>query len=229
MTLQSKPVRSTSLGLTRGIAMTPILFGLVLAVGAAGVGSVYFLRPIMMHSSAEAEKSAVLALPYTEFRTQLVRDGIAEAVLAACGVEIIEKQVLVRDIDLRTDPRPILNALARKSQSTVYQEQRIVLRLPENNIQTPEIELMQQASIDSEQTVIRSTLTKESGLLQEYVFEICAEPDGEQTSIRFVMRAEIETQSTPILQSYIQGRVQQGVETQLQRQAEAFLQAFRQR
>jgi hypothetical protein len=184
------------------------------------------LRTTTVRCTASGQTSASLALPYTEVRTQLVRDGISEAVLAACGVELVDKEIIARDIDLRSDPRPLRNALARKSQSKVWQEQRVTLRLPESNIQASEIVLIQEASIDAEQTIVSSKLESATGLLQDYEFEIVVKPAGDETIVEFKIIASIETQTRAIFQSYVQDRVQQGVDEQLQLQSQAFLSAF---
>lgn len=204
-----------------------ITLTLVLACTAVASAAGYFaVWPTVVESSVSESRSRLSPLSYEEFRTRLVRGDFTPMLIESAGCTLIESEVLNREIDVSTDPRPLLNALKRKSKSTVKQTQSLTIELANNNLEASTLQLLQSAEICAKHFTITVTLQEPAGILDEYRYEIQGVPEGEGTRLTFRLDATVKKEISAIAHPWVPQKVQEGVQEALDRQSEAFVQAI---
>lgn len=201
------------------------LFGILAACGIVSA-AFWNLAPQAIQATEEWTDQQSTPLRYSEMRTQLVRDPFMPKMLEQCGCQILEEQLLERQIDLTSDRRPLLNAILRRSKSSVHQKQRLRLQLPDDSIGATEIQIVQEVSITPERTRIVAMLVEPTAKLRDYRFEIEATPEQDDTLVQFKGHVTIEHTMSPLFRSTLEERVHEGVTKTMQRQANAFLGTF---
>lgn len=204
-----------------------ITLTLVLACTAVASAAGYFVVwPTVVESSASESRSHYSPLSYEEFRTRLVRGDFTPMLIESAGCTLVESEVLNREIDVSTDPRPLLNALKRKSKSTVKQTQSLTIELANNNLEASTLRLFQSAEICAKHFTITVTLQAPAGILADYHYEIQGAPEGEGTRLTFKLDAKVKKEISSIAHPWVPQKVQEGVEEALERQSEAFVEAI---
>lgn len=200
---------------------------LVLACTAVASAAGYFaVWPTVVESSVSENRSDFSPLPYEEFRTRLVRGDFTPMLIEAAGCTLIESEVLNREIDVSTDPRPLINALKRKSKSTVKQSELLTIELGNDNLEASNLQLLQSAEIFAKHFTITVTLVEPAGILNDYRYEIQGAPEGQGTRLTFKLDATVKKELSAVAHPWVPQKVQEGVRQALDRQSEAFVHAI---
>ncbi len=210
-----------------GQIVVTTLFGVLTAFGVVSA-AIWNFAPQSIQATENWNDERAISLPYSEVRTQLVRDQFMPRMLEQCGCQILEEQLLERQIDLTSDRRPLLNAILRRSKSSVHQKQLLRLQLPDDSIGATDIRVIQEVSITPERTRIIATLAEPTAMLQDYRFEIEATPQDECVKVLFQGHVTIEHTMSPLFRASLEERVHQGVLKAMNRQVVAFLTSFEQ-
>lgn len=144
-----------------------------------------------------------LQLPYEEVRTRIVRRNLTPAITRAAGASVVQSELLERRIDLSKDPRPLINALMRKSKSTIKQSESLIVE------------------VDMD----RLDLQQPAGILAGYQFVFRGRPIDNTTELDFLLKATVHKQICGLAQPWVAGKVRSEIETALKKQANAFVRA----
>lgn len=191
-----------------------------------GLGGYFLVRPSIIESSASESCSLTSPLSFEEVRTRLVRGNLTPTLVEAAGCQIVEMEVLDRQIDVSTDPHPLINALKRRSKSTVTQTQSLIVEMPDDELETTRLHLMQSAEIAAKQFTITVTLEEPAGILADYAYVVHGVPDGDGTKFSFSMDVTVKKKITGVAHPWVPAKVVEGAHAALERQSTAFVQAI---
>ncbi|MFO0939973.1 MAG: hypothetical protein U0930_04335 [Pirellulales bacterium] len=200
-----------------------VLLSLILAATVCSAIGYLIVRPTPIKCHSQSSCSYTIDLPYDEVRTRLVRGELTTACIEAAGCRVVDTEIVERDIDLSKDPKPLINALKRKSKSTVKQKQMIVVEVKKEQLETDNLKLLQSATITPKGFEIQVRLFQASGLLADYEYVILGKPKGEFTEVSFQLRAVVQKQVSGVAHPWVPEKVHAEVDKALVRQARTFV------
>ncbi len=182
------------------------------------------VRPSPFKCSAKASRVHLIQLPYDELRTRLVRGNFTSHLLEHAGCKLVDQIVMRRDVDVSDDPRPLINALLRRSKSTVRQTQLLTVEVPQDRLATDRLKLLQTVVITPQEFQIAVVLAEPAGILSNYRYAIHGQPTSESTtSVRFHLSAEIQKSLCSVAHRWAYAAVDTETTVALKRQSSAFL------
>ncbi len=206
-----------------GQIATWLVAGLASAMSLAGVGF-WQIAPCEFEGSASAEHTAQIAIPYSEFRTMVVRNNATESIVAHGGMELVDEEVLDMDIDLSRDKRPLLNAILRRSQSCVTASKRLTVAVNIEDIQAENLYLHQDAKITPECLDVTTVSEEAAGDLKHYRTTLHAEPIGDATIITISVELKLCKELGKLFHPEAQQRLEDAAQETAIQQHEALVQ-----
>lgn len=200
-----------------------VLLTLILAATVCSAIGYLVVRPTPIKCHSQSFCSYTIDLPYDEVRTRLVRGELSTACIEAAGCRVLDTEIVERDIDLSKDPRPLINALKRKSKSIVKQKQMIVVEVQQEQLETDTLKLLQSAVITPKGFEVQVRLCQASGLLADYEYVILGKPNGDATEISFQLRAVVQKQISGVAHPWVPEKVHSEVDKTLFKQARTFV------
>ncbi len=143
-----------------------------------------------------------------------------------CECTVIEDKILERKIDLSNDRRPLMNALKRRSKSTVHQKHQITIELDHETLGSRTVQILQDVHISPEETRIHASLVTPLPKLKSYVFEIRAFPMEEQTKLDFNADIVFAESISSLFQPIYEQRVETEFDHAMAKQVSAFMSTF---
>ncbi len=206
-----------------GQIATWLIVGLASAMSLAGVG-VWQIAPCEFQGSASAEFTGEIAVPYSEFRTMMVRNNATESIVEHGGMELVDEEVLDMEIDLSRDNRPLLNAILRRSKSCVTASKRLTVAVNNNDIRAENLHLLQDAKITPECIDVNSVSEEAAGDLKFYRTTLHAEPNGEATSVTISVELQLCKELGKLFHPEAQQRLEDAAQETVTQQHAALVQ-----
>lgn len=177
--------------------------------------------PCEFHSAGEASLDADLMVPFDEFRTLLVRDNPSKSIVEHGGMQLVDEETLDVQVDLSNDRRPLINALRRKSKSTVQAQKRLTISVENAEIGPTRLVLIQDIQISPEQVEIVSESVEPSGELTFYRTTLQALPNGDSTKIHVSVEIELNKKLSWLLHAQARSRLNIAAKDSANEQVEA--------
>ncbi len=200
-----------------------LVVGLTSAMGLAGVG-VWQIVPCEFQGSSQAEWSEEIDVPYDEFRTMMVRNNATQAIVERGGMRVIDEEVINLQVDLSRDKRPLLNAILRRSKSSLTATKRLTVSVNNSDIQADRLVLMQNAEITPEKLDVNSFSEGPAGDLKSYRTSLHAEPKGDITLLRVTVDMQLCKSLGKLFHGEAQSQLDAATHQTVQQQVEALQQ-----
>lgn len=208
--------------LRTGHIATWLAIGAASAMGLAGVG-VWQIAPCTFEGHAEAEYTGEIDVPYTEFRTMMVRNNATESIVEHGGMKVVSEEVLEMDIDMSRDSRPLINALLRRSKSCVTATKRLTVAVNNAEIRADNLVLLQDAEITPEKLDVESMSENPAGDLRHYRTTLHAEPHGQATLVRVTVDLQLCKEVSKLFHHEAQQRLEDAARDTVSQQYEALV------